>query len=60
MSHWSALQGQATNVDKNGLKEIFNSMDKDNNGFVTLEQYSKTLTHRPGTFSRFDLLNGTK
>lgn len=60
MSHWSALQGQATSVDKNGLKEIFNSMDKENNGFVTLEEYSKTLTQRPGTFSWFNLLNGTK
>lgn len=36
MFHWSTLQGSATVVDKQALTKIFNTIDIDGDGAVTL------------------------
>ena len=58
MSHWSTLQGQTSVVDKNALKKIFDTMDVDKNGVISLDEYKQIMKEKPNLFSWFDILSG--
>ena len=57
MSHWSTLQGSNNQIDKEALKKIFQSMDINNDGQITLEEYKQRMLSDPDTFSWFEILN---
>ena len=57
MSHWSTLQGSNTEVDKEALKRIFDAMDINKDGEITLEEYKKVMLTDPELFSWFEILN---
>ena len=44
-------------MDPGALKDIFDSIDVDGDGEVTLVEYQKTLHEQPGLFKWFDILN---
>lgn len=60
MSHFSTLLGNTTMVDKDALKQIFDTIDVDNNEIISLEEYKMVLRKKPGLFSWFDILSGQK
>jgi Ca2+-binding EF-hand superfamily protein len=60
MSHWSSLQGSNNKVDKKALQEIFDTIDVDGDGEVTLLEYKRVMIEQPGIFSWFDILNSQK
>lgn len=60
MSHFSALLGNNTMVDKEALKRIFDTIDVDKNEVISLEEYKLVLRNNPGLFSWFDILSGQK
>jgi len=57
MSHWSTLQGSNTQVDKEALKKIFDAMDINNDGQITLDEYKTKMLSDPDLFSLFEILN---
>jgi len=57
MSHWSTLQGSNTQVDKEALKKIFDAMDINNDGQITLDEYKTKMLSDPDLFSWFEILN---
>ena len=57
MSHWSTLQGSNTEVDREALKKIFDKMDVDGDGEVTLKEYKKVMLEEPSLFEWFNILN---
>ena len=57
MGHWSIISGTNTIVDKEHLKKIFDEIDIDGNGTITLQEYKETMEINPGLFQWFDILN---
>jgi hypothetical protein len=57
MSHWSTLQGSNTQVDKVALKKLFDAMDINNDGEITLQEYKTKMLKDPDLFQWFDILN---
>ena len=50
MGHWSIISGTNTIVDKEHLKKIFDEIDIDGNGTITLQEYKETMDRIPGLF----------
>ena len=44
-------------MDKKALQQIFETIDVDGDGEVTLIEYKKVMLEQPGLFSWFDILN---
>ena len=57
MSHWSTLQGSNTQVDKVALKKLFDAMDINGDGEITLEEYKAKMLSDPDLFHWFEILN---
>lgn len=57
MSHWSTLQGSATVVDKKALQRIFDQIDVNGDGDISLSEYKNVLRTNPGLFEWFNILN---
>lgn len=58
MGYWSKMQGTNKQIDKKALLEIFQQIDYDGDGEITLYEYKKVLREKPGLFSWSDILNG--
>ena len=47
-------------MDRDELKRIFESIDYDGDGEVTLDEYKRALDHQPNLFRWFEILNSNK
>lgn len=57
IAHWCIITGSQVKVDREGLREIFDRMDRNGDGIVDIDEYKKALKGNPGLFEWFDLLN---
>lgn len=57
VSNWSTLQGATASVDKPKLRNIFQVIDVDGDGHITLDEYKAVLRRNPGLFHWFNILN---
>jgi len=57
MSSFSTLQGSQNEVDREALRRIFNEIDRDGDGEVTLPEYKETLESNPELFKWYSIFN---
>jgi Ca2+-binding EF-hand superfamily protein len=57
VAHWCIITGSQVKIEREGLKEIFNKMDQNEDGIVDIDEYKQALKGNSQLFQWFDLLN---
>ncbi len=57
IAYWCIMTGSQVKVDTEGVREIFDRIDKNHDGIVDIDEYKRAMKENPNLFEWFDLLN---